>query len=49
MNPTYVEWYEFEVNVVRLPIATSTYKCMRMNQSPQLNFNIVDLYVFKIS
>ena len=28
MNQTYLEWYEFDVNVVRILIATCTYKSM---------------------
>ena len=50
MNQTYFECYEFDDNVVR----AATYKSnvvvsMRMNQCTQLNFNIVDLLIYKVS
>ena len=42
MNQTYREWYEFDVNVVRILIATCTYKSMSkwvwMNQSRVVKF-----------
>ena len=51
MNQTYFEWYEFDVNVVCILIATCTYKSklyMRKNESELFNFNTVDSLIFKI-
>ena len=44
MNQTYFEWYEFDVNVARILIATCNLEInvvWSMNDSEQLNFNIV--------
>ena len=38
INPTYFEWYEFDVNVVHVVSATSTYEStLSTNELEQLN------------
>ena len=52
MNQTYFEWYEFDINVVLMLIATYTYKSMLnwvlMNKSSWY-FNTVDSLILKIT
>ena len=48
MNQTYFEWYEYGVNVERVPIATCTLINQRCSEY-EWNFNVVDSLVFKVS
>ena len=49
MNQTSFEWYEFDVNVVCLLIATCTYKSNECGEYELHRvFNIVDSLIFKI-
>ena len=52
MTHTYSEWYEFEVNIVRILIPISAYKIndiVSMIDSEKVNLNILDSLIFKIS
>ena len=53
MNQTFFEWYEFDVNAVRILIATLSYKLtlwwLGMNQNTQFNSNVLVPLIFKIS
>ena len=57
MNPTYLDWYEFDVDVVLILVATcsynqrcSEYECIRVHSSTHIvRLTLLDSLIFKNS